>query len=241
MSIKVVITTNNDIYNSLSMIDFQIKSKIEIIKIPQDKLNHFICNLKQKSTLIVLDANTSVSFCCKIVRNAIYRIDRENIIILVMNSKHIANTLNHNENIGLLKKHIDFSLFDAINLITDSIKDTLEIEKNIDDIFWKLGFTQYHKGTMYLKDAILLAYNDRTLLQDMDIFLKKISEKNNFVNEKTIRSLMDKSLNNMLDYTDISIIYEFFKEDYDGRKISLKYFIDISIRYLEKRYSCLEI
>lgn len=242
MSIKVVIANNNDILcNSLSTIDFKFESKIEIIHIPQDKLNNFICRLKAKNTLIVLDSTTSVSFCCKILKNAIYRIDRENIIILVMDSKHIANTLNHNKNIGLLKKHMDFSLFDAINLITDSIKDTLEIERNINDIFWKLGFTQYHKGTIYLKDAILLAYNDRNLLQDMDIFLKKISEKNNFVNEKTIRSLMDKSLNNMLDYTDISVIYNFFKDDYDGRKISLKYFIDLSIRYLEKRYCCLEI
>ena len=51
---------------------------------------------------------------------------------------------------------------------------------------------------------------------------------------------MDKSLNTMLDNTDIKIIYDIF-EDYDGRKISLKYFIDLCIRYLEEqRYCCLE-
>lgn len=52
---------------------------------------------------------------------------------------------------------------------------------------------------------------------------------------------MDKSLNNMLDNTDNQIIYEIFEDDYDGRKISLKYFIDLCIRFLEKqRYCCLE-
>lgn len=235
MSIKVVITNNNDILrNSLSSIALKGESKIEIINVPLDKLDNFICHLKAKHTLIVLDSVTSVSFCCKIIKNAIYRIDKENIIILVLDSKHITNALNHNEHIKLLKKHSEFSLFDAISLVTDSIKDTLEIEKNIDDVFWKLGFTPYFKGTLYLKDAILFAYNDKNLLQDMDILVKKISEKNNFVNEKTVRSLMDKSLNNMLNYTDISVIYNVFKDDYDGRKISLKYFIDLCIRYLEK-------
>ena len=52
---------------------------------------------------------------------------------------------------------------------------------------------------------------------------------------------MNKSLNTMLDNTDFKIFYEVFGEDYDGRKISLKYFIDLCIRFLEKqRYCCLE-
>ena len=45
----------------------------------------------------------------------------------------------------------------------------------------------------------------------------------------------------MLDNTDKQIIYEIFEDDYDGRKISLKYFIDLCIRFLEKqRHCCLE-
>ena len=45
---------------------------------------------------------------------------------------------------------------------------------------------------------------------------------------------MDKSLNNMLDNTDIKVIYEIF-EDYDGRKISLKYFIDLCIVFWKNK------
>ena len=45
----------------------------------------------------------------------------------------------------------------------------------------------------------------------------------------------------MLDNTDIKVIYEIFDEAYDERKISLKYFIDLCIRFLEKQiYFCLE-
>ena len=162
---------------------------------------------------------------------------------MVIDSKHITNIINHEHNHrGLFwKKQTDFSIFDAVNLIADSLKDTLEIEKNIDDIFWKIELTSYFKGTIYLKDAILLAYSNRNLLLDMNELIIKVAEKNEVMNYKVVRSAMDKSLNTMLDNTDIKVIYEIFKEDYDGRKISLKYFIDLCIRLLEKqRYCCLE-
>lgn len=79
------------------------------------------------------------------------------------------------------------------------------------------------------------------MLLDTNKLIKKVAEKNKVINYKIVRSAMDKSLNNMLDNTDNQIIYEIFEDDYDGRKISLKYFIDLCIRFLEKqRYCCLE-
>lgn len=86
-----------------------------------------------------------------------------------------------------------------------------------------------------MKDAILLAYSDKSLLLDMNELIIKVAEKNEVMNYKVVRSAMDKSLNTMLDNTDIKVIYEIFNEDYDGRKISLKYFIDLCIRFLEKQ------
>lgn len=243
MSIKVIIANNNDIlFNSLSNIALENESKIEIVNVPIDKLNNFIYQIKPRENLIVLDSITSVSFCVNILKNAINRVDKGNIIILVIDSKHIANIINQKEEHHCLfwKKQTDFSILDAVNLITDALKDTLEIKKSIDDIFWKIGLTSYFKGTIYLKDAILLAYSDKNLLLDMNELIIKVAEKNEVTNYKGVRSVMDKSLNTMLDNTDIKIIYDIF-EDYDGRKISLKYFIDLCIRFLEKqRYCCLE-
>ena len=75
----------------------------------------------------------------------------------------------------------------------------------------------------------------------MNELIIKVAKKNEVTNYKGIRSVMDKSLNTMLDNTDIKIFYEVFEKDYDGRKISLKYFIDLCIRFLEKqRYYCLD-
>lgn len=74
----------------------------------------------------------------------------------------------------------------------------------------------------------------------MNALVIKVSEKNEVINYRIVRSAMDKSLNTMLDNTNINVFYGIFEDDYDGRKISLKYFIDLCIRYLEKqRYCCL--
>ena len=236
--IKVVITNNNDIWNdSLSTIALENESKIEVINVDIDKLDNFICHLKTKHTLIILDSNTTISFCCNIIKNAIYlKSIEKNIIILIVDSKKLSTNLKKHEHIrGLLNRNINFSVFDIISLIANSIKDTLQIEEKIDDILWKLGFVSSFKGTMYLKDAILFAYYDETILQDMDIFVKKISEKHKVLNEKNVRYAMNKTLSAILDYKNNDIIHTVFGDDYDGRKISLKYFIDLCVRNLKKQ------
>lgn len=237
MHIKVIIANNNDIlFNSLSNIALENELKIKIINVPVDKLSTLIYQIKPKENLIILDSVTSVSFCTNILKNAINRVNKGNIVILVVDSKHITNIINQEKNRhGIFwKKQTNFLLLDAVNLITGTLKDTLEIEKNIDDLFWKIGLTSYFKGTIYLKDAILLAYSDKNLLQDMNELIFKVAEKNEVTNYKGVRSVMDKSLNNMLDNTDIKILYDIF-EDYDGRKISLKYFIDLCAHFLERQ------
>ena len=122
-----------------------------------------------------------------------------------------------------------------IDLITKSLNDTLEIEKNIDSILWKIGLTSYFRGTTYIKDAIFFAYIDKKILYDTRTLVKKVAEKNNISNDALVRSDMDKALNNVLDLVDQQIIYDIFGSDYDGRKISLRYFIDLCIRYLNNK------
>lgn len=243
MSIRIVIANDDDIlFNSLSNIVSQYKeSKIELENVPINKLNAFIDKIKLNENLIVLDCTSPVSFYNNVIRNTVNRIGKKNIIILVIDSKKITNTKNQ-ENTHIFFNHIhhEFSTLDIIEIIADSIKDTLEIEKKLDSTLWKLGFTSYFKGTIYLKDAILLAYYNDEILKDMNVLVKKIAEKNKISNEKIVRSAMDKALNTTLDYIDINVIHDIFGEDYDGRKISVKYFIDLCIRYLEKqRYCCL--
>lgn len=239
--IKVIIANNNDIlYNSLSNMILQKGLNIEIKNISADKLSSL--KFKTKEKVIILDSITSISFCMNILKNAIKQVGKENIIILVVNSENIKNIINKKRHVFLFKNRTtNFSLFDTINLVSESLKDTIEIEKNIDTILWKLGFTSYFKGTIYLKDAILIAFNDKNLLTDANTLIKKVAEKNNVLNDKVVRSDIDRALNHVLDYIDIKVIYDIFNDSYDGRKISLKYFIDLCIRYLEnQKYLCIK-
>lgn len=242
--IKVIVANNNDfLYNSLSNKTQQYKVKFEIVYVPTDKLKNFICRIKPKEPLIILDSNTSIAFYNNILNNMMNQMDKANIIILVIDFKSVNNITEQEKNHFFIRNvHTNFSVQQFLKTISETIKDTLEIEKTIDSILWRLGFFTYYKGTIYLKTAILLAYSDNKLLQDMNILVKKVAEKNNVENEKVVRSVMDKSINSVLDYLHTDLLYEVFEEDYDGRKVSVKYFIDLCIRHLEKKekYCCLE-
>ena len=234
--IKVILTQNNDIlYNSLSEIALKYEGKIELINVPTDKLTETICHIKTKENVIILDANTSVTFCRNILKNAI-EIDRANIIILIIDSSNISSIINHEKPHSFFqRKPSKNSILNIINLINKSLNDTLEIEKNIDSILWKIGLTSYFRGTTYIKDAISFAYVDKKILYDTKSLVKKVAEKNNISNDALVRSDMDKALNNVLDFVDQHIIYDIFGADYDGRKISLRYFIDLCVRYLKDK------
>ena len=234
--IKVILTKNNDIlYNSLSEIALKYEGKIELINVPTDKLTKTICHIKTKENVIILDSNTSVTFCKNVLKNAV-EISRTNIIILVIDSSNISNIINHEKHHSFFHKRTSkSSVINIINLISASLKDTLEIEKNIDSILWKIGLTSSFKGTTYIRDAISFAYSDKKILYDTKTLVKKVAEKNNISNDALVRSDMDKALNNVLDFVDQHIIYDIFGADYDGRKISLRYFIDLCVRYLKDK------
>lgn len=240
--IKIIIANNNDIlYNSLSNIYLQNELNIEITEVAQCELEKLICKIEQKDTLIILDSTTSITFMQNVMINAIKQVDtkKANIIILVIDSNSISNIKYQNSHHFFENQNT--SILDIVNVVSNSLKDCMNLEKSVDDILWRLGFTYYFKGTIYLKNAILLAYNDKNLLLDTKSLVKKVAEKNNVEKSNVVRSDMDRALNSMLNYIDKTTIYDVFGKDYDGRTISLKYFIDLCIRYLEKqRYCCLE-
>lgn len=236
--VKIFITNNNDIlYNSLSNIFWQNELNIEVTKVEQSNLSKLLYKLGTKETIIILEANTSIIFCLNLFKNVIEQVDirKTNIIILVVDSNSIPNITEKQYHHFFKNRNLKISLTDIMSVVSYTLKDSINIIKSIDDIFWELGFTNYFKGSIYLKDAIYLAYNDKKLLLDTNILVKKVSEKNKIKNEKIVRSAMDKSLNSMLNYIDEKIIYDIFGTNYDGRKISLKYFIDLCIRYLETK------
>ena len=240
---KIIIANNNDIfYNSLSNILLQNELNIELTKVPPNKLGKLICKIKPKDNVIILDSKTSVIFVKNILKNAIENVDTKkvNIIILVINSDSISN-IKYEYHYHFFKTSNHTNLLDIVKLVSDSLKDCLEIEKSINDLLNSLGFTYYFKGTIYLKDAIQFAYIERNLLYDTKTLVKKVAKRHKIKNDRIVRSDMDRALNSMLTYIEKDKIYNIFGKHYDGRIISLKYFIDLCIRYLEEqRYCCLE-
>lgn len=242
--ITIAIANNNDIlYNSLSNIYLQNELNIEITKVVPDQLGKLIDQIKTKDELIILDSTTSITFCTNVLKFAIKRLGMKklNIIILVINSNSISNINTKNYHHIFRKNNTNFKLLDVFNTLSNALKDSIEIERKVDDILWRLGFTSYFKGTIYIKDAILLAHSNNELLLDANKLVQKVAEKNMIQNSHVVRSNMDRALSIMTDHVDKKVIYEIFGNDYDGRTISLRYFIDLCIRYLEKqRYCCLD-
>ena len=240
--IKIVIAEGNDIlYNHLSNISLQNELNIEIINVPYYELEKIICKIRPKDNVIIIDSNTSITFFRNVLNNAMKQIDtkKANVIILVFNSNSISHT--EYQHSHYFFKNNTTPILDIVKIVSDSLKDCLQIEQKIDDLLWQLGFSTYFKGSIYLKDAISLAYSNKKLLLDTKKLVKEVARKHKNKNEKVVRSDMDKLLNNVLNLRDKSNLYDVFGKDYDGRIVSLKYFIDLSVRYLEKEKKyCLE-
>lgn len=127
--------------------------------------------------------------------------------------------------------------FNQLNTLVDLIKnfenldDISKLEKNILDMLWKLRFNLYSKGTNYIKDAIILAYFNNSLLYDSNKLMKEIANLYN-LDEKNVRNNMDNALNLAFNYENLQYDIQFFKGYYDGRKVSLKYFIVLAVHYI---------
>lgn len=114
----------------------------------------------------------------------------------------------------------------------DEISDS-KLKDLIYDMLWKLHFNMYLKGVIYLTDAIMLAYKDNSLLYDTNELMSKTAKLHD-LDEKNIRNNIDNALNLAFKFDNVNFDIDFFDGYYDGRKISLKYFISLSVHYLEQ-------
>lgn len=110
-----------------------------------------------------------------------------------------------------------------------------KLTRDIEDLFWKLNFNQTSRGTYYLKRSIAIAFYDQSLLYNNKKLIELLSKEQN-ISSKEIRATIDNSLNSMYSSSQIEVLYNVFKNDYDFRKPSTKYFIAICVNYLNKIY-----
>lgn len=116
----------------------------------------------------------------------------------------------------------------------EAFKQSLDINKIIDSIFFKLKFKPETKGTYYLKYAIILAYYDQTLLYDHKKLLEIVSLEY-LSTSKNVRSLLDNSIYKMHKKSSSKkILLDLFPNDYDADNLTVKNFILICVNYLNE-------
>lgn len=117
------------------------------------------------------------------------------------------------------------------------IKDISNAPKELDQIKLKsllleLKFNLYSKGTLFLIDAINIAYNNPVLLCKIEDLYNRVSIKNNVSVNKVQRSIRS-SIDVMNNHISHELLRSFF-HIYNNEIIAPKYFFTIIIEYLYK-------
>ena len=121
-----------------------------------------------------------------------------------------------------------FKVLYTQNIVT--IKDD-ELAQAFSTIFEKLKFKPLSNGTRYLKRAIILAYTDQDLLYKNKKLIELISKEKK-IKPKTIRNAIERSIDDMYNFTPLSALKEVFGESYEGEKLSVKNFIALCVNQL---------
>jgi len=130
--------------------------------------------------------------------------------------------------------------FDKVHFLLNFIEElenyqeseTLKLEKAICDMLWKLRFNMYTRSAIYLKNAILLAFQDNELLLDTNELIHRLSILHN-MDERSMRNDIDNAIKSAFRNENLEYYKEFFDGIYDGRTVSIKYFISLSVYYLD--------
>ena len=121
-----------------------------------------------------------------------------------------------------------FKVLYTQNIVT--IKDD-ELAQAFSTIFEKLKFKPLVNGTRYLKRAIIIAYTDQDLLYKNKKLIELISKEKK-IKPKTIRNAIERSIDDMYNFTPLSALKEVFGESYEGEKLSVKNFIALCVNQL---------
>ena len=121
-----------------------------------------------------------------------------------------------------------FKVLYTQNIVT--IKDD-ELAQAFSTIFEKLKFKPLSNGTRYLKRAIILAYTDQDLLYKNKKLIELISKEKK-IKPKTIRNAIERSIDDMYNFTPLSALKEVFSGSYEGEKLSVKNFIALCVNQL---------
>lgn len=188
-----------------------------------------------KPDCLILDLNMPQKTGLDIIRDLTIKEKnpKQNIIVISGDTNFRTNLTNVEK-----VKWIFSKPFETEKLI-EVIKDTIE-KKNVieelnyitDELLSKLEIPLC-KGRKLLKIAIIIAYVKPQLLEKNDVLMSIVAKKENYGNAKSVRSIIDKTIEKSFNRAKDKNIFYMLDEFY-GEKLTTKVFINSSVLYIHR-------
>ena len=158
---------------------------------------------------------------------------KKNIIVMSGDIQYRASLTNVEKVRWVMAKPFNYD--HLIDIIKELSKHSITIEEIytiVDDLLSDLRIP-FGKGRRLLKVAIIMAYTRPTLLQKIEVLMKKIACKENYSNAKSVRSTIDKTIERTFNQTNDNSIF-YILDEYYGDKMTTKEFISSCVLYIRK-------
>ena len=214
---------------------FLTKDKdIEIISRTTDGMSTLKEYQSNKPDVLLLDLGMPILNGLEVIDNLSVDINERkkcNIIILTGNNSLRHKITNTSKVYKVISKPCDFDeVISAIKEIGSSEKSLSE--KEVKNLLQKFGLNIYSKGSRYILNAILLAYDNVDFLSNISELYKIIAYMNN---EKTAK--VQRSIRSSVDIINSRIPQELlrsFFHIYDKNLITPKYFFTVVVDYFKE-------
>lgn len=232
---KIMIADDNKDFNSCCRNFLTKDTSIDIVSCTIDGLTTLERYLNLRPDILLLDLDLPTISGIEIINRLTSIPEEKNLcnIIVITGSEEFRNQITNTAKIfRIIPKPCN--LLDVMMTIHEidisKRPNSINVEE-INNLMKKLNFNLYTKGTKYLIDCIIIANNNIDLLYNISELYSYVAGINN-TNPNIIKWSITNSLSTMNRFVDKEMLYSLF-DDYDGRKISPKYFIGIIISYIK--------
>lgn len=185
--------------------------------------------------LVLLDLKMPGKSGLEIINDLTEKEDKpkKNIIVMSGEMKYRASLTNVEKVKWVMAKPFDYEKL--IDVIRESARQNIipeRVNTIVDDLLSDLRFL-FCKGRRLLKMAIIIAYARPALLHKIEILMKNVAKKENYLNAKSVRSTIDKMIERTFDRAQDKNVFNILDEYY-GEKMTTKEFISSCVSYIRK-------
>ena len=185
--------------------------------------------------LVLLDLKMPGKSGLEIINDLTEKEDKpkKNIIVMSGEMKYRASLTNVEKVKWVMAKPFDYEKL--IDVIRESARQNIipeRVNTIVDDLLSDLRFT-FCKGIRLLKMSIIIDYARPALLHKIEILMKNVAKKENYLNAKSVRSTIDKMIERTFDRAQDKNVFNILDEYY-GEKMTTKEFISSCVSYIRK-------